>query len=537
MSSAGASASGRRPAPGPARLGGQTSDEPVLHVASPPLLVAGVMLASVLQVLDTTIANVAVPHMQSALGATPESVMWVLTSYIIAAAVATPLTGWLSDRIGARELFILAVTGFVGSSVLCGIAQNLEQMVMFRIMQGISGAFIAPLSQSYMLDTTRPSQHAQMMAIWGMGMMVGPILGPVLGGWLTENWNWRFVFYVNLPVGLLALFVLITNLPSRAKTQRRFDLFGFAFLSLALASLQLLLDRGNHVDWFDSLEVWIYTGVFLSSAWITVLHFIGAERPLLDMRLFSDRNFTIAMGFMIILGAILYATMALLPPMLQNLQDYSVIDTGLVLMPRGIGTIISMQVGGFLLRRNFDLRLIIGSGVVISSIALWQMAHWSLAVDKWTIIHSGLIQGVGFGLIFIPLNVLAFSTLPPKMRTEGSSILNLFRSVGSSFGISLVTVALARNMQTSHADLASHITSASGAGLIDFSTIERFQSAGEMAMAAINAEVSRQAAMVAYIDDFYLMFWFSLASLPLVLLMKSSRQPPDEGLMHEGMGH
>lgn len=507
------------PAPG---LGGQTTDEPVLQVRSAPLLITGVMMASILQVLDTTIANVAVPHMQSALGATPESVMWVLTSYIIAAAVATPLTGWLADRIGARELFILAVIGFIGASMLCGMAQNLEQMVLFRIIQGISGAFIAPLSQSFMLDTTKPSQHAQMMAIWGMGMMVGPILGPVLGGWLTENWNWRFVFYVNLPVGLIALFLLITNLPRREIKKRRFDLFGFAFLSLALASLQLLLDRGNHVDWYDAAETWIYTGIFISTAWITALHFASARQPLLDMRLFSDRNFTVAMGFMIVLGAILYATMALLPPMLQNLQGYTVIDTGLALMPRGIGTIIAMQIGGFLLRRNLDLRVLVAAGVAISSIALWEMAHWSLAVDRWAIIHSGLIQGFGFGLIFIPLNVLAFSTLAPSMRTEGSSMLNLFRAVGSSFGISLVTVALARNTQISHSDLASHVTSASGNGMIDFSTIERFQSAGEMAMVMINAEISRQAAMVAYIDDFYMMFWLSLASLPLVLLMKKT---------------
>jgi len=463
--------------PSPATLmGGQQSDEPALPGTNQTLLIVGVMLASLLQILDTTIANVAIPHMQSALGGNPESIMWVLTSYIIASAIATPLTGWLSDRIGGRQLFIASVMAFIIASVLCGMAQNLEQMVFFRIFQGISGAFLAPLSQSFMLDSTRPSRHPTVMGIWSAGIMVGPIMGPLLGGWLTENWNWRFVFYVNLPLGLIALVLLIISLPDRPKLPRRFDLFGFFWLSIALACLQLLLDRGNHVDWFESGEIWIYTVLLIAATWITALHFTTSKNPLLNLSLFKDPNFSVAIALMVALGVILFSTIALLPPMLQHLQGYTVIGTGLVMMPRGVGSIISAQIGGWLVRRGVDMRIIMAVGLSVTTATLWQMTQWSLYIDSNIIAVNSFIQGLAFGLVFVPINVLAFATLHPSQRTEASSLLNLFRAVGSAVGISMVTVALARNMQISYSDLASHVTAASGTGLFDFGTVDRLQS-------------------------------------------------------------
>jgi DHA2 family multidrug resistance protein len=510
---------GGKAAQGP-MIGGQTTDEPTLPVKNHGLVIFGVMLASLLQVLDTTIANVAIPHMQSALGATPESVMWVLTSYIIASAIATPLTGWLSDRIGGRELFIVSIALFILASVLCGLAQNLEQMVAFRLLQGVFGAFLAPLSQSFMLDTTKPSRHSIVMSIWSTGIMLGPILGPVLGGWLTENWNWRFVFYINLPLGLISLVILMTQLPRRPRLPRKFDMFGFIWLSIALASLQLLLDRGNHVDWFEAGEVWIYAGLIVSGAWITAVHFRQSSNPLLNMHLFSDRNFAVAVGLMVMFGSILFSTLALLPPMLQHLFGYTVIGTGLVLMPRGIGSILSTFLGGVLMRRGMDVRLIMGTGLLITAWTLYEMAQWSLQVDSRAIVMLALLQGMGFGLVFIPINILAFATLAPVHRTEASAIMNLFRSVGSSIGISLVTVALARNTQISHADLAGHITGESGGALIDFSAMERFQQLGEAAMTMINGEVTRQASMIAFVNDYYIMMWMALLSLPLLLFLK-----------------
>jgi MFS transporter, DHA2 family, multidrug resistance protein len=487
-------------------------------------MIVGVMAASLLQILDTTIANVALPHMQSSLGATVDTITWVLTSYIIASAVALPLTGWLADRIGARNLFIGSVAGFILASMLCGIAQNLEEMVAFRALQGVAGAFIAPLSQSFMLDATRPSRHPQIMAVWGMGIMIGPILGPILGGWLTETANWRWVFFVNLPVGLASLAILIAYLPKRAKRRRRFDLTGFLLLAVALAAFQLMLDRGGHVDWLASAEIWVYLLLTLSATWMVVIHFVTAPAPMFERSLFADRNFTIALAFMIVIGIVMFAVMALLPPMLQNLFGYGVIDTGIVLMPRGVGILVSMQLSGLLMRRGVDARPVVASGFLICAVSLWQMAHWSLDVDETHVIVSGLLQGLGMGLVFIPLQVSAFATLSPALRTDGSSLLNLFRSLGASAGIAWMTVLLARTIQTSHADLGANVTAATG-NIIDFSTTDRFQALGDTAMTIIDAEVNRQAAMIAYIDDFYLMMWITLAAAPLALLMRKNKGP------------
>lgn len=499
-------------------------DAPELISRNYPLMIVGAMAASLLQILDTTIANVALPHMQSTLGATVETITWVLTSYIIASAVALPVTGWLADRIGARRLFILSVAGFILASMLCGIAQNLEEMVVFRALQGVAGAFIAPLSQSFMLDATRPSRHPQILAIWGMGIMIGPILGPILGGWLTETANWRWVFFVNLPVGIAALVLLITCLPNRPRRKRRFDMLGFVLMALALAAFQLLLDRGAQADWLASAEIWVYLLVTLSATWMVVVHFATARAPMFERALFADRNFAIALSFMVVIGVVMFAVMALLPPMLQNLFGYGVIDTGIVLMPRGVGILISMQVSGFLMRRGIDARPVVASGFLICAFSLWQMSGWSLSVDERHVIVSGLLQGLGMGLVFIPLQVSAFATLDPRLRTDGSSLLNLFRSLGASAGISLMTVLLAHNVQTSHADLAQHVTAATGS-IVDFSTVDRFQAFGDTALVLLNAEVTRQAAMIAYIDDFYLMMWITIAAAPLAFLMRKNKRP------------
>ncbi len=521
MASRAGPASGALPAAAPPAV---PADVPEIVSRNYPLMIVGVMAASLLQILDTTIANVALPHMQSSLGATVDTITWVLTSYIIASAVALPLTGWLADRIGARRLFIGSVAGFILTSMLCGLAQNLEEMVAFRALQGVAGAFIAPLSQSFMLDSTRPSRHPQIMAVWGMGIMIGPILGPILGGWLTETANWRWVFFVNLPVGIASLVILFTCLPSRPKRERRFDITGFLLLALALASFQLLLDRGAQEDWLASAEIWVYLFLTLSATWMVVIHFATARAPMFERSLFADRNFTIALSFMIVIGIVMFAVMALLPPMLQNLFGYGVIDTGMVLMPRGVGILLSMQISGLLIRRGVDARPVVASGFLLCAFSLWQMSHWSLDVDVFHVIISGLLQGLGMGLVFIPLQVSAFATINPRLRTDGSSLLNLFRSLGASAGISLMTVLLARNIQTSHADLGGNVTAATG-HIIDFSTVDRFQALGDTAMVLLDAEVNRQAAMIAYLDDFWLMMWITLAAAPLTLLMRKNTKP------------
>ncbi|MXO59126.1 DHA2 family efflux MFS transporter permease subunit [Altererythrobacter salegens] len=497
-------------------------DVAALPAANTGLLIFGVMLASLLQVLDITIANVAIPHMQSALGATADSITWVLTSYIIATAVAMPITGWLADRVGARRLFILSTAGFIASSMLCGLAQNLSEMVLFRALQGVSGAFIGPLSQSFMLDSTRPSKHPQMMALWGLGIMIGPIVGPVLGGWLTENWDWRFVFFVNLPVGILALALLVTNLPHRPTRRRRFDVAGFFYIGLTMATLQLMLDRGQQLDWFDSLEIWVYLFLTITGAWLAIVHFVTAKDPLFERELFADRNFVVAVLFMLVVGVVMFAVMALLPPMMQRLLGYGVIDTGMALMPRGVGVLISMQLAGLAVRHHADPRVLVGGGFFIVGLSLWEMAHWSLDVDYSHIWWTGIFQGLGMGFIFIPLQAIAFATLAPRFRTDGSSLLNLMRSIGSSIGISVTTTLLIRSVQMSHEDLASHVTAASSS-MFDVSEMDRFQTVGEAALQFGDAMVNRQAAMIGYINDFSFMMWLSFAAIPLVLFMS---KPP-----------
>jgi DHA2 family multidrug resistance protein len=360
-----------------------------------------------------------------------------------------------------------------------------------------------------------------MIALWGMGVMIGPILGPVLGGWLTESWNWRWVFYVNVPIGVLCLVILIAQLPSRQVTRRRFDLFGFASIAIALTCLQLLLDRGTQLDWFASVETWIYAFLIISASWLAVIHFVTAPEPLFSRTLFANVNFVVALIFMVVIGIVMLATMALLPPMLQGLFGYDVIDTGMVLMPRGVGVLISMQLSGLLMRKGLDARWMVSLGFLIGAWSLWQMAGWSLEVDRYHIVTTGLVQGLGIGLVFIPLQATAFATLPPHLRTDGSSLLNLARSVGSSVGISVMVILLSRNTQTSHSDLAAHITPAM-TGAVDLSALDRFQQGGEAALSMLDALVTRQAAMIAYIDDFYLLMWLSLASVPLVLIMRKS---------------
>lgn len=494
---------------------------PAIPVKHHGWLTVGVMAAMVMQILDTTIANVALPHMQTSLGATMDTVSWVLTSYIVASAIAIPITGWLSDRFGSRNLFLAAVAGFILSSMLCGIATSLEEMVAFRVLQGISAAFIGPLSQTVMLDINPPERHAKAMSIWGMGVMIGPIMGPVLGGWLTENYNWRWVFYVNLPVGILTLGLLWFLLPSRPRNSRSFDMLGFSMLALALASFQLMLDRGQQEDWFQSWEIIAEAGVALAAFWIFLVHILTGKKAIFDRTMLANRNLLTGLLFMVIVGITTMAPMALLPPMLQQLFGYPVIDTGMLLAPRGVGVLLMMAVAGQLMGR-IDPRYLIGVGMVVSAFSLWQMAHWSLEMSWHSVVLSGFIQGLGMGLVFMPLNAMAFATLSPQWRTDGASLLNLLRSLGASAGISIVTTFLARNAQTSHEDLIGNVTSFS-INSLDPGSAGILGAAGDTVLAVANAEVTRQAMMIAYIDDFYLMAIVTIAALPLVLLLKQPK--------------
>ena len=481
------------------------------------LITVSIMLATVMQVLDMTIANVALPHMQGNLSATQEQIAWVLTSYIVAAAIMTPPTGFLSARYGRKRVFTWAVAGFILASMLCGASTSLAELVTFRILQGMCGAALVPLSQAVLLDTYPRERHGSAMALWGIGVMVGPILGPTLGGYLTEYYNWRWIFYINVPFGLMALTGILAFVPeTRRDTSRPFDLFGFALLSIAIGALQLMLDRGSSKDWFDSTEIVLeatFAGLFL---YLFLVHMFTHRRPFVEPGLFRDRNFAIGLFIMFIISIILLSTMTLLPPFLQNLKGYPVITTGFVLAPRGMGTMTAMFMVGIFANR-VDARLMILTGLILTIVSLWQMSGFDLNVSTWMLVHTGIVQGLGLGLIFVPLSTMTFVTLAPHYRNEGTAMFSLMRNMGSSIGVSVMITLLGQQTQANHAILSEHLTpfnhNLPAAWSVDTTS----------GLMALNAEVTRQAAAIAYLDDFRLMIVIVLLAIPLVALLRGAQ--------------
>src|SRR5882757_594875 len=374
----------------------QTTHEKPRHLG---LLTLCIMLATIMQALDTTIANVALPYMQGSLSATTDQINWVLTSYIVAAAIATPVTGFLEARLGRKRLFLIAVVGFTAASVLCGLAMSLPEMVAFRLIQGLFGAALVPLSQAVLLDSYPKEKHGSAMAIWGMGVMVGPILGPTLGGWLTETYNWRWVFYINVPIGILTFAGLSAYLSETKTSKTGFDWFGFAMFSIAIGSFQMMLDHCEQLDWFSSTEILVEAVLAALAFYLFVVQTFTVKQPFIDPTIFRDRNFTIGVGI------ILLASLALITPYLQNLMGYPVVTAGLVLAPRGVGTMVAMMVVGRLINR-VDPRVLLGSGLALTAAVLWEMTGFTPDVSEWTLIRTGILQGAGLGLMFVPLSTI-----------------------------------------------------------------------------------------------------------------------------------
>ncbi len=484
-----------------------------------PITVA-VMLASILQALDTTIANVALPNMQGSLSATQDQISWVLTSYIVAAAIATPATGWLSSVLGRRRLLLIAIGGFTLASVLCGIATDISQMVLFRLLQGLFGAALVPVSQSTLLDVFPREKHGAAMAMWGMGVMVGPILGPPLGGWLTDSYSWHWVFLITVPIGVLGVLGVAASLPTDDTAPTRFDWRGFAFLAIGIGALQLMLDRGEQKDWFGSTEIQMEAALAVLGFYLYAVHWYTGSKAFLDLGLFRDRNFLASNIFIFVLGVVLFATMALLPPFLQNLMNYPVVTTGLLLAPRGVGTLVAMMVVGRLLARGADARLLAGIGMALTGYSLWQMAKWGPDVPEAMIVTTGVVQGLGLGLVFVPISTVAYSTLPMAARTEAAGIFSLMRNIGSSVGISIVMTLLSRGTQINHAELAERITAFDPATAHLAATMHVPQN---VALAALNAQVTRQASAIAFLNDFWLMMLMTVLAIPMLLLLKPVR--------------
>jgi MFS transporter, DHA2 family, multidrug resistance protein len=486
-----------------------------------------VILATIMQALDTTIANIALPYIQGSVSASQDQINWVLTAYIVAAAIMIPTTGFLAGRFGRKRLFLVAVAGFTIASMLCGMAQSLMQIVLFRVLQGVFGASLVPLSQSVLLSIYPKERQGFAMALWGIAVMVGPVLGPVLGGWLTENYTWRWVFYINLPIGALAFLGITRYLPETARdVGAKLDWLGFATLSLGIGALQVLLDRGEQLDWFGSGEILVEAIIAASAFYLFFVHTFTADEPFVRPGLFRDRNFAAGMAFIFVIGVTYLASLALITPYLQSLMNYPIVTAGLVLGPRGIGTMAAMMIVGRLVGQ-VDTRLLLAIGLGLTAWSLYDMTGWTPDVSQMTIMGNGLVQGAGLGFLFVPLSAVTLGTLLPEQRTEGAGLYNLSRNIGSSIGISVVTSVLTQNMQANHAEIVQHVTAVNRA--FEIPAIAQFWNpATDAGRAALDTMITRQAQIIAYIDDFKLLMIATLAVIPLLIVFKQSS---------EGSGH
>ena len=483
-------------------------------------ITACVILATLMQALDTTIANVALPYMQGSVAASQDQIDWVLTSYIVAAAIMTPPTGFLAGRFGLKRLFLTSIIGFTIASMLCGMAQSLTQIVLFRALQGAFGAALVPLSQTVLFNIYPRERHGFAMALFGLGVMVGPILGPVLGGWLTENYSWRWVFYINLPIGIVGVLGMIAFLPETKRNAERLDWFGFGTLSIALGALQIMLDRGEIKDWFDSGEIIVEAVVAGSAFYLFLAHTFTAERPFVRPALFRDRNFTAGTIFVAVVGLTYYSSLALQPAYLQDLMNYPVVTAGIVMGPRGVGTMAAMLVVGRLVGR-VDTRALLALGLSLTAWSFYAMTGWTPDVSQDAIVGVGVVQGIGLGFLFVPLSAATLSTLSTEQRPEAAGFYNLSRNIGSAVGISVVNALMTRNTQANHAVIASHVT-AVNRGFENPQIAHFWNPVSAAGRAALDSLITGQAQIIAYIDDYKLLMIATLAVIPLLLVFRRS---------------
>lgn len=482
------------------------------------LLTIFIMTAAVMNQVDVTIANVALPHIQGSTSASREQISWVLTSYIVAMAIFTPLVGWFANRFGRRRVMLISILCFTIASGLCGIAVNLEELILFRMLQGMSGAALVPLSQATLFDMNPPEEHGKAMTIFGLAAITGPLMGPLLGGWLTDNLSWRWCFLINLPLGLFAWMGLSTLMPEfRNEDGSRLDFLGFGLLALAIGAMQLMLDRGQLLDWFDSAEIWTYAVLCLTCVYLFIVHSLTARNPFVSLAVFTDRNFIICSTVGFFLGILIYSPMALLPQILEGLMGYPIMEVGMVLAPRGIGVLLAMLVMGRIINL-VDYRLLIVTGLIINGLAMLEMSSISLQADERLIITTGIVQGVGSSMIFVPLTTMAFATLPPRYRNEASAVNTLLRNFGASVGIAVMQAVAVRTTATVQSRLTEGLRPDNPAVRLGAPDLDLNSPQAAMEM---SHEAFRQASMVSYVDVFWAMFLIATAASLLVLLLRS----------------
>ncbi len=487
------------------------------------LITFSVMLASMLYSIDWTIAAVALPHMRGTFSATQDQIGWVITSYIVASAIMIPTSGFLATRYGRKRVFLCAMSGFILASMVCGAADTLELEVGARIVQGLSGAFLVPLSQAIILDTYPPEEHGKAMALWGLGSVFGPVIGPTLGGYLTDALSWRAIFYINLPIGLLAMLGTLAFVPeTKREPGKKLDWFVFLELAAGIGALQLMLDRGERMDWFESPEIVAEACVAALGLYLFTAHVLTTRNPFLDPRLFANRNYVIGLGFFFLYGLLTVPPMILMPPFMQDLRGFPIDTIGLLQSPRGVGLVAALLVGGRITGK-VEPRLLIAIGLACLAGSCWEMSRWTLEVGAWPIVWTGFVQGAGAGILLVPIQALAFPGLAPHQRNEGAAVFNLVRSIGSSMGVSITLTLLARYAIEGHARLVEHVTPYNEN--LRYEAIARgWDLSSAAGLAKIDHELGRQAAMMAYAADFQLLAIGAAGSFALLLLLRRAKR-------------
>lgn len=483
---------------------------------------AAVMLAVLMVVLDMTVVNVALPHMMGALGATSDQITWVLTSYIVASAVVIPLSGYLAERFGRQQVMLVSVAGFVVASALCGQASTLSQMVIFRLLQGVFGASVIPVSQSIMVDTFDVQSRGKAMAIWGIGVLMGPILGPTVGGFITDHLGWRWVFYINVPIGIVNLALILTFLQrSSPRPSASADWVGAALLAFGVGALQTMLDRGNREGWFESHLIVLLAIAAAAGLVLFAVRSLGRPGAVLKIDLLRDRNLAAATFMMMAFGIGMMSTIVLQPIFLEHLLDYPASTAGLVMAPRGIAVTVGMALVAVLINR-VEPRWLVFIGLSLAAAGSYAMTWYNLNVDLYWIILPAIVQGIGMGMIFVPLSTLAFLTLPAEANDQASSVFNLARTIGGSIGIAIVATVLTRESQASWSTLGARITPFDPA-LSDWLAAHGFTATDPNAASVLAHEVTRQATMLGFLSAFHFVALSFLMLIPFVLLLSGTK--------------
>ena len=502
---------------------------------NPWLIAVSVMFATFMEVLDTTVVNVSLPHIASTMSATIDEATWVLTSYLVANAIILPMTGWLATVLGRKRLLMWSTTGFTIASVLCGLAPNLTMLVIFRIMQGATGGALQPLSQAVLLESFKPEERGKAMGFWGLGIVVAPILGPVVGGWITENYDWRWVFYINLPVGAMSIFMIqryVFDPPYLRKVSKGIDYWGMGLLVLGIGALQFVLDKGQTEDWFQSNLIVTLAIISAASLIALVIYELHTDAPIVDLRVFKNRTYATGVFLMTVVGFALYGSLVLLPVMLQTLLGYSSLEAGKAMAPRGMGSLIMMPLVG-LLTTKVDPRKLLALGLFVGGGTMLWLGQINLNAGQWDIMLPQFLQGAGMALLFVPLTTVSMSTILPEKMGNATSLFNLMRNIGGGVGIAMTGTYLARHRQVVSAALNENvsiydpttqstlqqITQGLIAGGADIAT------ATQRAYLILHGMIVRQASMVSFVTVFRLLGVLFLIMVPLVLLM----QRPSKG--------